>query len=406
MVISHYLRGKIGAGLGVAFVLGWSTTARAQLRLRGDAFVETPSPAGLVYLRGADTLRPWLEVETATWLGARQASDGGVPTGDVLTLSARVRDRKSGSELRLGRMVVSMGAVRPVHLDGVRGLVRVFDGTTVEAFGGVPVVRRFDYDDHFEWTAGGRIGQAFGDKAQIGASYVLRRRDGLLDQEEAGGDFAFTPAPWFTAAARAAFDLASEKPTDALVSISAQNKEMRGEVFMTQRSPGRMLPKTSLFSMLGDFTATTTGATGRWKAFPRLELVTTGSVQAQGSNVGGQGLGRAQLALDDTGAGSLGMEARRVDFNGARWSGGRVTAAIPLKRSFRAATELEIVLPDRPRGRGAVWPWALASIGWTSPGGWEIATAVEASSSPAYRSSLNAMARVSYAFGTRTASRK
>ncbi len=394
---------KIGAvrisAAAVLILLLPSESARADpLRLRGDALVQTRSPVGLLVLRGEDRLRPWLDVETVTWLGATTGETDPVsPTGDVLTLSVRSRHQGSGSEIRVGRMVVSMGAVRPVHVDGVRGLGRVFGGTTVEAFGGFPVVRRFDYRD-FDWTTGGRIGQAVGDVAAFGASYALRRRDGASVDEEVGADLALTPAPWLTAAARGAFDLVTRGPTDALASISAQKDDVRAELFTAHRSPGRLLPSTSLFSVLGDFAATSTGSTLRWRAFPRLELVATGSVQVQGGDVGGQGIGRATLALDDEWAGTIGLETRRVDFHGARWTGARVIASVPIGLSLRLATEIELVRPDDPRGRGSLWPWALGAISWRSEDGWEIATALEGSSGPEHRESLHALARVSYAF--------
>lgn len=392
-------------------VLAASRTARADpLRLRGDALVQTRSPVGLLVLRGEDRLRPWLDVETVTWLGASGGTEPLSPTGDVLTLSVRTRDMKTGSELRAGRMVVTMGAVRPVHVDGMRGLARIFGGTTVEAFGGVPVIRLdqggWGGAKDFDWTAGGRFGQAIGDVAAFGGSYAVRKRGAATSDEEVGADVAFTPSPWFTAAARGAFDVVTRGPTDMLASISAQKKDMRAEAFMTHRSPGRLLPSTSLFSVLGDFAATSTGATLRWRAFPRLELVATGSVQAQGGDVGGQGLGRATLALDDEWAGSIGLEARRVDFNGARWTGARAILSLPIDGAFRVATELELVRPDQDQARntrrGSLWPWALAAIAWTSRTGWEIATAVEASSGPEYKESLNALARVSYSFGRNT----
>src|SRR5262249_12196105 len=134
-------RSKIDAALSLVlllFVLCCVGHAHADpLRLRGDALVETRSPVGLLVLRGEDRLRPWLDVETVTWLGGGTlhhhdvSSYGGggeplTPTGDVLTLSVRARDIASGSEIRAGRMVVSMGAVRPVQIDGARALGRVF----------------------------------------------------------------------------------------------------------------------------------------------------------------------------------------------------------------------------------------------------------------------------------------
>ena len=411
MSFYSFYRSKLGAALvfvGTAVVLLETGNANAQepLRLRGDALAQTRSPVGLLVLRGEDRLRPWLDVETVTWLGVMGPAQAGTqglpgevaPTGDVLTLSVRARDAATGSELRTGPKILTMGAVRPVHLDGVRGLARVFGNTTVEAFGGVPVVRRFDYDT-FDWTAGGRIGQGIGDVAAFGGSYAVRRRGGQRDDEEVGADFAFTPSPWLTAAGRAAFDIIARGPTDALLSVSAQKKDLRGELFTTHRSPGRLLPRTSLFSVLGDFAATSTGATARWRAFPRLELVATGSVQVQNSEVGGQGIGRATLALDDDWAGSVGLEVRRVDFNGARWVGARAIASVPLSPAFRVASEIELVRPDDPRGRGALWPWALGAVAWSSPSGWEIATGVEGSAGPENRQALHALARVTYAMG-------
>lgn len=348
-------------------------------------------------MRGEDRARPWLDVETVTWLGATGGNEAFGPTGDVLTLSVRARDQATGSELRVGRMVVSMGAVRPTHIDGARGLVRLFGGTTLETFGGFPAVRRFDYDT-FDWATGGRLGQAVGDVASFGASYALRRSGGHRANEEIGADLALTPLPSLTAAARASFDLVTSGPTDALVSIGAQRGDVRAEIFSTHRSPGRLLPRTSLFSVLGDFAATSTGGTLRYKAAPRLELVGTGSVQVQGSDVGGQGVGRATLALDDEWRGSIGVEARRVDFHGTRWVGARVALTVPLRGALALGTELELVRPDDPRGRGALWPWALVALGWRSPSGWELATAVEGSSGPTARESLHALFRVSYAF--------
>jgi hypothetical protein len=292
-------------------------------------------------------------------------------------------------------MLVSMGAVRPLQIDGARGLARAFGGTTVEAFGGVPVVRAFEYRA-FDFAAGGRVGQSIGDRAAIGASYLRRTEGSRPSDEEAGADLTLTPARGFTAAARAAFDLLTYGPTDALASVSAQEKDVRAELFTTHRSPGRLLPSTSLFSVLGDYAATSFGATGRYRAFPRLELLATGSAQIQDTEAGGQALARTTLALDDAWAGSLGLEARRVEFGRARWFGLRGIAAVPLRWGLRVATELELVRPDEARGRGELWPWALGAVSWRSANGWETAAGVEGSSGPENRAEVHVLARLSY----------
>lgn len=371
-----------------------SSGARAQLRLRGDAYAQSRSPVGLLVLQGEDTQRPAIDAETVTWLGF---TDSPSVTGDVLTLSVRVRDVATGSELRAGRMLVSMGAVRPVHVDGARGLVRVFRSTTFEAFGGFPVARRFDYAT-FDWAAGGRLGQTIGDSLALGASYLQRRSDGRAADEEAGADLAFTPRPWLTAAGRAAFDLVTPGPTDVLGSIGLRSGDVRGEVFTTHRSPGRLLPSTSLFSVLGDFPSTSIGGTGRWRAFPRLELLATASAQIQDDRVGGQGVGRVTLALDDEWVGSIGLEARRVSVGDARWTGARTVIVVPVTSRARLSSEIELVAPDRPRGAPAVWPWVLGALTYRVADAWDAAAGIETSAGPTDKAAVYGLARLSYVF--------
>lgn len=387
-------RGKLPVVVACAALLVSRPAVADPLRLRGEALAQTRSPVGLLVLNGEDRLHPAVDAETVTWLGI---TDAPTLAGDVLTLSVRLRDVRSGSYVRAGRMILSMGAVRPLQLDGVRAAGRVFGGTSVEAFGGVPVVSRFDYRT-FDWAAGGRVGQSIRDVAAFGASYVQRRSDGRAQDEETGIDATFTPSPKFTAAGRAAFDLVSRGVTDALLSVSVQNEATRGELFTTHRSPGRLLPSTSLFSVLGDFAATSFGGTVRHRAFPRLDVVATGSAQVQGGDVGGQAAARATLALDDDWLGNLGFEARRVDFASSAWTGVRGFAMLPLRRGVHVATEIELVVPDEPRGRGVVWPWALGAIGWRPKNGWETAAAVEASSGPENKAEIHVLARLSYAF--------
>ncbi len=369
---------------------------------------------GLVVLRGEDRRSPWIDAETVTWLGGASSPVGGTGapelTGDVLTLSVRMRDVASGSEVRAGRLLVTMGAVRPLHLDGARGLARLPTGTVVEAFAGAPVVPRFGWTS-FDWAAGGRVAQVVRDVFVVGGAYQQRRTAGRPADEEVGLDAAFTPSPRVTAAARASFDLLSYGLTDALASVSTQTSptmrqgSVRVEGFTTHRSPGRLLPSTSLFSVLGDFASTTTGATVRWRAFPRLDLVGTGGAQVQGAEWGGQGTGRAVLALDDDGDATVALEVRRVDIRDARWNGVRAIVYVPLSSRVRLGTELELVRPEPRtadlRDRDTIWPWALGSIAWRLSSGWDLAGAVEASSGPDGSRRTTALVRASWAWGTR-----
>jgi hypothetical protein len=159
------------------------------------------------------------------------------------------------------------------------------------------------------------------------------------------------------------------------------------------------LPATSLFSVLGDMASQTVGATVRWRAAPRLDLLASGAGQDVAGGLGGNGWVRATLKLDARGTGSVGLELRRVDVPGTQWTGARAIAAVPLGRGFRYSSEVEIVVPDHPDGRGVAWPWGLSALSWRFLDGWEAAGALEASSTPLRRYEADALLRLSYAFG-------
>ena len=55
-------------------------------------------------------------------------------------LAIKLRDPKGISDTRLGRFILSTGAVRAVHVDGGHAILRAPSRTNFEIFGGVPVV--------------------------------------------------------------------------------------------------------------------------------------------------------------------------------------------------------------------------------------------------------------------------
>jgi hypothetical protein len=372
-----------------------STTADATgdpIRLRADAIAETEgsaSPVGLVVLQGHDPMRPWLDAETLVWAGAKPSL-----SGDVLVLMVRLHEPHGYGEMRVGRFVLATGAVHPVQIDGVHAIGRCPGGCTVEAFGGLPVVPRFGQRD-YDWLAGGRVAQTIAGAATLGVSYVQRREDGELTNAEVGSDLAMAPARWLDLAAFGSYDLIDPGLAEARASAAARSGNWRFELFASQLSPGRLLPATSLFSVLGDFPSQTLGGTVRWRAAPRLDLLASGAGQDVAGGLGSNEWVRGTLRLDDQGSGSLGVEVRRVNVPGAQWTGTRVIGTLPLGRAFTHSYEIEIVVPDHPDGRGVAWPWGLSSLAWRSRRGWEVAAAVEASSSPIHRYETNALMRVS-----------
>jgi hypothetical protein len=348
-------------------------------------------------VQGEDATRPWVSAEGLVWAGAGT----GPVTGDVLVLSVRLHEPHGFAEARAGRFVLATGAVHPVQIDGAHVIARAPWGSTAETFGGVPVVPRFGARA-YDWLAGGRVAQKVGKAVTLGVSYVQRREDGEISNEEVGADLAAAPVRWLDLAAFGAYDVTSPGLAEARASAAVRTTDWRFELFASQLSPGRLLPATSLFSVLGDLPSQTLGATVRWRAAPRLDLLASGAAQDVAAGVGGNGWLRATLRLDDRGNGNLGLELRRVDVADAQWTGVRAIAALPLGQGFRYSSEIEIVAPDHPDGRGAAWPWGLSSLTWRSPKGWELAGAVEASSTPLHRYEADALVRLSCALDITT----
>ncbi len=369
------------------------------LLLKADALGATTSstPTGFIVLEGQDRFRPesyGLDAEALVWAGAKPTA-----TGDVLVLAMHLRDPSGRVELRGGRFVLATGAIRPVQMDGAEITLRAPWGTAVESFGGAPVVPRFGARP-YDWLAGGRVSQKVGLAIVVGASYLQRREDGEISDHEIGADAAVAPARWLDVAGAAAYDLTSPGLADARVSAASRFSVFRVEVFASELSPGRLLPATSLFSVLGDFPSESVGGTVKWLAAPRLDVLASGAGQDVGSDIGGNGWIRANLRLDDKGEGTLGLELRRVDVSTAQWSGIRGVSSLPLKWGFRASSEVELVVPDHPDGRGYVWPWGLLALGYRHKTGWEAAAAVEAESTPLERYEANVLVRLSKRWGT------
>jgi hypothetical protein len=58
---------------------------------------------------------------------------------------------------------------------------------------------------------------------------------------------------------------------------------------------------------------------------------------------------------------------------------------------------VELVAPEAPAGRGALWPWARAGVRYALAEAWSVAVAIGAKASPEQVHEVEALARVSYA---------
>ncbi len=378
------------SAIAVAALISLTASANADpYRLRGDALLATQPDVGLLVLQAQDQVHPWLNAEAMIWAGAGEDN-----SADALVIFVRARDPQNRGELQVGRMVLATGAIRPIHVDGALALGNTPWGTRVEVFGGAPVVPRFG-ERTADWLVGGRVSHKLDRIVTAGVSFLYRRDRGLRSDQEIGVDATSQPKKWLSIGARAAYDILNPGIADSRLIVAAFRKSLRVEVFGGRRSPARILPATSLFAALGDFPSDELGASGRWRAAPRLDVSATAIARTVGDDTGADLSCRALLRLDDFGKGSVAIDVRRAQIPDAQWTGVRITSRVPVRDRLSLSTELELVIPDEANGRGRVWPWALTAMRYAIDKRWTAAFAVEASSSPQFVSEINALFRLS-----------
>lgn len=358
--------------------------------LRADAFATTASPAGLVVLQADAQASANVNAEAVVWTGNLAATDNAA--GDVLVIALRGRTPDGRANGTFGRFVATLGALRPVHLDGAGGRVELPHRFAAEAFAGVPVEPDLMTARTWDWIVGARASRKLGGYGSVGVAYLERRDDGKLAAEEVGADAGLALGKRDDVGARVAYDVAN--PGLAEVSLTASHRAgaVRAEVYAGYRAASHLLPATSLFSVLGDTPAARAGTTLTWRAAPRLDVMADVGARDTSPELAA----RAKLRLDDRGASALGCELRRD----AGWTGARGTARIALPRAMSLATELELVIPDDSHGLGTVWPWGLVALG-ADRGAWHGAIAVEASASPEELHRVDVLAQLGRAWGAK-----
>lgn len=360
------------------------------IRLRADALATTASPAGLVMLSADGDDGPDLSAEAVVWTGA--ATVGDTSHADVLVIALRARTADGRATARLGRFVETLGALRPVQIDGAAGRLRLRYRIDAEAYGGIPVTlgaRAWD------WATGGRLSRRIADTGSLGIAYMQQRDDGRLAFEEVGVDAGAALGKRDDAGVRLAYDLANPGLAEATVSTSHRTAGLRLELFATYRAASHLLPATSLFSVIGDIPSARAGTTLTWHAAPRLDVISDVAVRHADDAFAPAIVLQGRLKLDDRGASLLAGELRRDGIAGDEWTGARGSARIALSPRITASTEVELVVPDR----GGVWPWSLVAVAYAE-GPWQAAIAGEALASPQYVHRVDLLVQLARRWGT------
>ncbi len=366
-------------------LLAAAQTAPSAYRLRADVLAATQAPSGVIALSGQARADTWVSAEALVWAGAGEEGEL-----DALIAAVKLVHPDGLGELRAGRLLLTTGALRPVHFDGVTGLVRAPWGTSLEAFAGAPVVPNFRHRGG-DSLIGARAAQRIADLAHVGLAVVRRTDAGELADQEIGLDAAVYPIDAVDVAVRAAYDLVTYGVSEASLGGGVTLGPVRLSGLAQHRSPSRILLATSVFSVLGDVASNALLVTADWRAAPRLDV----SLSAGARHVEGWGDEirlASTLRLDDVGRGAIGVVLTRYGASDAGWMGARVFFRQPVVDVVVVSVEGELA---RTRD-GDVWPWALGAVTYQFLERWDAALAVETSASPQYEYAVQAIGRVGY----------
>lgn len=387
------VRLAVGLAIGVAACVAPGLGRADPYRLRADAFASTAPAAGLVALSAEAREGSTVDAEALVWTGGIEDRYGGDVMGEAVIASVRLRHPSGRGDVRMGRLLYTGGAVRPLHLDGLVLTGRAPFGSSLEVFGGLPVHAAYE-GRSYDWVIGQRFSQRVEDAAVVGVSYLQERDTGAIAREELGLDALVMPTEWMDASGKLALDVFRPGIADGRAALAVHGDLGRAEIFVLRRSPSRILPATSLFAAIGDVPSDRLGTTTFWRAAPRLDVSATAAIESLGGELGGDGSLRAGLRLDDEGQGEVAVEGRRRGTPDAAWTGIRAALRVPVVPDVVASTELELAIPDEPAGRGALWPWGLVALSYWPIHSLEAAAALEASSSPEYEAALAGLFRL------------
>jgi hypothetical protein len=174
-------------------------------------------------------------------------------TGDVDTayVEARFLDRRA--LLRVGRQMLNQGASGNIQIDGGSGEVVIWKGLGLQAYGGAPVVARFDYH-RGDAIAGGRVFWRQSFDAEIGVSYVYALDSGITARNDIAVDGWWQAFRTVSLGAFGQWSLAeSGRLAEARVLASWQPLKALQLTASAQRTaPDLFIPRSSIFAVFSD----------------------------------------------------------------------------------------------------------------------------------------------------------
>ena len=309
-------------------------------------------------------------------------------TGDLTTLyldyrvpgQGRLRSLE-GLRVTAGRQFVTLGPTVLEQVDGGKLHYIHRSGLEVGLFGGAPTGTHLlfepwpadqdSYDYNYNWVLGGRLGYVNLGWLSAGTSFVHRRFDGRVADNDLGFDLSASPLSMLDLSGSGTLSLEANRLKELKTGVELQPWRplslLLGYRFY---SPDLWVPRISIFAVFSEETYQEAHLDARWRATRRLSLdagygrrfygghdheedasAHEGSGESDGAN---RATLRAVYRLDASGPGRAMAEAERVESPDNAANRVRLALALPLyllSRTFQIVVDLDLtVLDEELRG--------------------------------------------------------
>lgn len=317
--------------------------------------------------------------------------------GDLDSLFFEGRILKRHLLLRVGRQLVTGGAVRATQFDGITADGVIMNGFGAQAWAGVPTQVRFSQASG-DFLGGGR---AFWRKAfdsEVGVSYVYALRKGYLARSDLAIDASYTPIRALTLSGLGQWSLEEGRLAEGRIQGLWQfDRKLQFVADIQRTAPDLFLDRSSIFAVFSEERRDEAGLEAVYRLIDPVSLEADAHLL---SVEGGEGFrGGARGTYRTPTGNSYGTEVRFLYQPDNGYTLARIFGIRRLPRNITITLDLDAYFMQKEiRGSKSSFV-ATGTGGWAFLPNWDATLALALGSTPYFETRTEIIARVTYRFG-------
>jgi hypothetical protein len=368
-----------------------------------------------------------LDVELSAWGNAWVLTPTYQQPWDGDLITAKVTQRFGPGRVTLGRQIVTRGAARFAHFDGVSADVVSRSGFGAFAYAGLTVLPRWaDRPGYYQlgsardtlldspavypkpdragfWLSGAQLSYTYGSLGGVGVSIHEQHEYTRLGRRDLGLDAHWSPSRFFDLSGRGLLDLDGGRPADARVSLDLYPASALDiSAAFRHVTPALLLSRQSVLAVFDTDPFDEVGGELRYRIGRAVVVDGDGYLQLIGGNDLGARTGiDLQFFPDAQRRLSFRTGYRRVTASDQGYHSGHASLRWRVIPALVAAGEHYVYLYDRRIHGVMTSSVENATLEWSGVRRWRFMVGSSLFSSPYARWDAQALLKASYVFGGR-----